>query len=227
MPVRTKPKKFEMLNELLKRLGGISPNRICLTPSPGKATEKDLVRLQKKNGRLFELVEGTLVEKPVGLDQALTGANILAPVWIYLRDHPIGRVCSADAMLRVLPELVRLPDISFLTLEQVAIHLEKREAIGPFSPALAVEILSPSNTTREMERKRKEYFLGGTQLVWIVDPEKRTIEVWTSPDECQTLSENQTLTGGDVLPGFSLPLREIFVDPPRPAKKPGKRNGKK
>ena len=185
------------------------------------------MRLQKKNGHLYELVEGTLVEKPVGLEQAFLGGNIIGPLWIYLRTRPIGRVYSADAMLRVLPGLVRLPDVTFLTAEQVAAHLLTRDAIGPFSPALAVEILSPSNTAREMQRKRKEYFLGGTCLVWIVDPEKRTVEVWTSPDDVVTLTEEQTLDGGDLLPGFRLPLREIFVDPPKPAKKAGKRRGKK
>jgi Uma2 family endonuclease len=107
----------------------------------------------------------------------------------------------------------------------VAEHLEKREAIGPCSPALAVEVLSPSNTAKEMQRKRKEYFFGGTRVVWIVDEATRTVEVWTSPDECVTLSEDETLDGGELLPGFRLPLREIFVDPPRSTKK--KRRGRK
>jgi Uma2 family endonuclease len=224
MAVRAAPKKFEMMNELLERLGGISPSRICLNPPPGTATEKDLIRLQKNHGRLFELVEGTLVEKPVGLDQAYVGGNLFGPLWNYLRDRPIGRVYGADAMLAVLPGLVRLPDITFLSADQVAKHLEKREAIGRFSPTLAVEVLSPSNTEKEMERKRKEYFLGGTRLVWIVDEATRTVQVWTSPDDCVTLTEEETLDGGDVLPGFRLPLREIFVDPPKPARK---RRGKK
>jgi Uma2 family endonuclease len=227
MAIRATAKKFEMMNELLERLGGISPDRICLNPPPGTATENDLIRLQKKHGRLFELVEGTLVEKPVGLDQAFVGGNLFGPLWNYVQAHPIGRVYGADAMLSVLPGLVRLPDISFLSADQVAKHVQKRRAIGPFSPTLAVEVLSPSNTVKEMERKRKEYFLGGTRLVWIVDEETRTVEVWTSPDDCVRLTEDDTLDGGDVLPGFRLPLREIFVDPPKSAKKSDKRRGKK
>jgi len=122
-------------------------------------------------------------------------------------------------MLRVLPGLVRLPDVSFLTAKQVAEYLEKRDAIGPFAPALAVEVISRKNTRKEMQRKRKEYFLGGTQLVWIVDPVKRTVEVWTSPDQCVTLTVEQTLTGGDLLPGFSVPVRDILPDPPKPTRR--------
>jgi Uma2 family endonuclease len=204
-------------------LGGISPARICLNPPPGKATEKDLIRLQKKHGRLFELVEGTLVEKPVGIHEAFFAANISGYLFIYLRTNPIGRVYGADAMLQVLPGLVRLPDVSFLSADQVATLLEKHGPIGPFAPALAVEVLSPSNTTMEMERKRKEYFLGGTRLVWMVDESKRTVEVWTSPDDCVTLTEDDTLDGGDLLPGFRVALKDIFVDPPKPAKRRGRK----
>src|ERR1700681_1001055 len=88
MSVHTLPKKFEMMNDLLARLGGISPARICLNPPPGKATEKDLIRLHKKHGRIFELVEGTLVEKPVGIGEAFIAANIVGYLFMYLRGHP-------------------------------------------------------------------------------------------------------------------------------------------
>src|SRR5260370_29636399 len=223
MAVRAAPKKFEMMDDLLERLGGIPASRICVRPPQGTATEKDLIRHQKKHGRLLELVEGTLVEKPMGFEQAFFAANIIGYLFIYLRSYPIGRVYAPDAMLRLLPGLVRLADVCFLTNEQVAAYLERRGAICHFAPALAVEVLSPSNTDKEMERKRKEYFLGGTRLVWIVDEAKRTVEVWTSPDDCVTLTEEDTLDGGDLLPGFRVALKDIFVDPPKPAKRRAKK----
>ena len=96
---------------------------------------------------------------------------------------------------------------------------------GVLEIAEAIEVLSPSNTEKEMERKRKEYFFGGTRLVWIVDESKRTVEVWTSPDDCVTLTEGDTLDGGDLLPGFRVALKDIFVDPPRPARRRGKKPG--
>jgi Uma2 family endonuclease len=225
MKVRTPPKKFEMISDLLARLGGISPTRICLNPPPGKATEKDLIRLHKKHGRVFELVEGTLVEKPVGFEQSFFAANIIGYLFIYLRNRPIGRVYAPDAMLRLMPGLVRLPDVCFLTNEQVAAYMEERGTFCEFGPALAVEVLSPSNTEKEMDRKRQEYFRAGTGLVWIVDESKRTVEVWTSPDECVTLTEDDTLDGSGLLPGFRVALRDIFVDPPKTAKRRGKKRG--
>ncbi len=76
-------------------------------------------------------------------------------------------------------------------------------------------MLSDSNTREEMELKRKEYFFAGTRLVWIVDPPRRVVEVYTAPDQYVTLTEEQTLDGGDVLPGFKLPLRNLFSGVPQ------------
>jgi Uma2 family endonuclease len=77
-------------------------------------------------------------------------------------------------------------------------------------PDIAVEVLSPSNPTKEMERKRREYFAGGAKLVWIVDPELHTVDVYTSVDQFRTLTESDTLDGGEVLPGFALSIRDWF-----------------
>ena len=80
-------------------------------------------------------------------------------------------------------------------------------------PDLAVEVLSDSNTKAEIARKRREYFVAGTRLAWIVDPRTRTVEVYTSPDAPDaTLDQEQMLNGGTVLPGFSLSLAELFAE---------------
>ena len=80
------------------------------------------------------------------------------------------------------------------------------------APDLAVEVLSAGNTAREMARKRQEYFAAGVQVVWQVDPNARTVEVFTAPDQSTVLHEAQTLEGGTVLPGFTLPLQELFSE---------------
>lgn len=79
------------------------------------------------------------------------------------------------------------------------------------APALAVEVLSPGNTREEMDRKLQDYFAAGVRLVWNVDPEARAVTVYTAPDRSCVLAEDQTLDGGDVLPGFTLPLRKLFA----------------
>jgi Uma2 family endonuclease len=85
-----------------------------------------------------------------------------------------------------------------------------------------VEVLSKGNTPKEIQRKLKEYFLAGTRLVWVVDPRQRHVRVYTAPDRFVVLTEADTLDGGDVLPGFQLPLRELFALVPQSPKKPGK-----
>src|SRR5262249_4619110 len=101
------------------------------------------------------------------------------------------------------------------------------EPMPDLAPNLAVEVLSKNNTKEEMERKLKEYFLTGVELVWFVDPVKRRVQVYTSPDESRVLGEGDELDGGDVLPGFKLRLRKLFarVKPARGGK--GKKNGRK
>jgi hypothetical protein len=79
-------------------------------------------------------------------------------------------------------------------------------------PDLAVEVLSPSNTEAEMARKRQEYFAAGVRLVWMVDPDARTVTVYTAPDQSTVLGEVDTLSGDPVLPGFTLPLRDLFAE---------------
>jgi len=73
-------------------------------------------------------------------------------------------------------------------------------------------VLSPGNTSGEMERKRVEYLEAGARLLWEIDPKSRTVAVYAKSDEPVVLSENQTLDGGDVLPGFTLALRELFSE---------------
>jgi Uma2 family endonuclease len=93
------------------------------------------------------------------------------------------------------------------------------------APDLAVEVLSEGITQDEMERKLKEYFLAGVRLVWFVEPRKRTVEVFTAPGACTVFTEEQTLDGGDVLPGLRLPVRDFFLRVPKPAVK-GRSQGK-
>jgi Uma2 family endonuclease len=113
-------------------------------------------------------------------------------------------------MLRLSPGLVRIPDLSFVSRARLARHRRAREPILPLAPDIAIEVLSDGNTRREMSRKVNEYFASECRLVWLIDPRTRTVVVYTSPTESVTLSAKQTLTGGDVLPGFRLPLRNLF-----------------
>ncbi len=113
-------------------------------------------------------------------------------------------------MLRLSPGLVRIPDLSFVSRARLEHHRGARAPILPLAPDLAIEVLSEGNTAREMARKIREFFASGCRLVWLVDPSNRTVPVYTSPTEPVVLTEQQTLTGGEVLPGFRLPPRKLF-----------------
>jgi Uma2 family endonuclease len=236
MHVQVQLKRTETVGDLLDHLGGISPSRLRLSPPLGQATEKDLLRLQKRDNRLYELVDGTLVEKPVGQVESILTLDLARHMGNYLEESPVGYLAGPDAGMRLWPGLVRLPDISFISFEQTRKPEINTEAIAPFAPFLAVEIVSEGNTIEEIARKRHELFQAGTRMMWVIYPMRRTVEVWTAPDQCVTLTEDQTLKGEAIPPGFELPLKQLFAKLPanyprssgkgRP-RKPGKRRGKK
>lgn len=211
------PVRFKYLDELLRDLGDIPPSRIRLDPAPGTATVRDLIRLWKSEGLMCELVDRTLVAKPMAFDESNIAGWIQTAINNYLADHPLGMTVGEQGMMKLMPGLVRAPDVSFISWDQIPDRGARRRPIPDVYPDLAVEVLSASNTRREMARKRKEYFLTGARLVWQVDWRRRTVDVYTAPDVRVTFTESDTLDGGDVLPGFTLPVRAIFVSQPPPA----------
>jgi|SRR5438067_13903227 len=120
-----------------------------------------------------------------------------------------------------MPRLVRAPDVSFVSWAKRPEKTVPSDPISHLIPDLAVEVLSPKNTRGEILRKLKEYLLGGVRVVWVVDPRKRTADVYTAPDKKTSLDESGTLDGGDVLPGFRVPLAKLFerLEKPRPKRR--------
>jgi Uma2 family endonuclease len=196
--------------DLLNRLGGVSAARVRFAPSPGTATERDVISVHDRENRLFELVDGTLVEKVMGFDESRFALLLATYLINYLERHDLGAVVGADGMMKLFSGLVRIPDAAFISWGQYPKRKRRRGEIPRVVPDLVVEVLSKGNTPREMARKLDEYFRAGVRLVWYVDPAKRTVRVYTAREEPTLLRENQTLDGGDVLPGFSLKIREWF-----------------
>jgi Uma2 family endonuclease len=206
----TAPATFRTMAELLDQLGGVPPERVLMQPQPGHATEQDLIRLRDHENRLCELVDGVLVEKATGLYESRV-AGVLSYFLETFRDkHDLGIVLGADGTYRFRPGLVRIPDVIFVAWERLPGHKISSEPIPDLIPNLAVEVLSVSNTKREIDRKIGEYFGVGVQLVWVIDPPTRTAEVYTAADQCSELTETELLEGGAVLPGFSLSLKRLF-----------------
>jgi Uma2 family endonuclease len=199
---------------LLDHLGHVAPERIRLDPAPGRATEKDVLRIHDREDRLYELIDGVLVEKVMGMTEACLAAELGRLLGNFVAEHGLGFVAGADGTIRLLPGLVRIPDLSFTSWQRVGRREYPREPIPDLAPDLVVEVLSEGNTAAEMARKLKDYFVAGVRLVWFVDPLRRSVRVHTAPDQSQLLTEDQTLTGGEVLPGFEVPLGQLFAAVP-------------
>ncbi len=200
------------LADLVKQLGDIPLERIHLRPAPGTATEKDLLAaLDAPRKRICELVDGVLVEKPVGTKEAVLAGLIIRALWNYLDEHDLGIVIPADGPLRLWLGLVRIPDVSFVSWERLPAGELPDEAIAGVVPDLAVEVLSKGNTRAEMKRKLREYFQAGVRLVWLIQPRTQTTEVYTSPGKARRVGKDQALDGGEVLPGFTLRLSQLFA----------------
>jgi Uma2 family endonuclease len=212
---RTKKRasKFENAAEWWHALGDVPLSRVIFNPLPGTATEKDLLTLVERDKRLCELIDGTLVEKPVGYEESHIAIMLAMHLLNWVRPRKLGVVTGADGTLRVAPNRIRLPDVAFVSAARLA-PLPRPWRVPHLSPDLAVEVLSETNTKKEMTQKLDEYFEGGTRLVWIIDPKKKTVAIYVTPDKpSNILSESDVLDGDDVLPGFTLQVKELFESP--------------
>lgn len=203
---------IKTLADLLKRLGDIPLDRIRFRPFPGTATVQDVVEIQEKEGRLCELVEGVLLEKTVGFSESNLAGFLLGLLNAFVIPRNEGIVTGSDGTVELMADLIRIPDVAFTRWDRFPNRRRPTVPVPRVAPNLAVEVLSRSNTPGEMKAKRYDYFSAHVELVWEIDPEKRTVTVYTSVDDSVTLSENDTLDGGKVLPGFTLPLKQLFAE---------------
>ena len=210
------PPTIKTLADLRKRLGGISLDRIWFHPAPGTATEKDVLEVEARENRLCELVDGTLVEKAIGFEEARLALRLGHLISDYLDENDLGVCVGADGMMRIATGLVRIPDVSFIGWDRLPGRQTPKEPIPDLAPDLAVEVLSEGNTKAEMVRKVREYFDAGVRLVWLIDPKKRTARVFSAPEKSILVRADQSLDGGDVLPGFFLSLADLLDRGRRP-----------
>jgi Uma2 family endonuclease len=202
----------ETLADLLRRLGNVPADRVRLRPPPGTATEEDVIRNNESPFRtaVCELVEGTLVEKPVGWEESEIAGIIITALNIFVRPRKFGHVLAPDGMLRLVPGLMRAPDVSFIARGRLKRYKRGGERYPSIGADLAVEVVSRSNTKAEIARKLVEYFAAGTRLAWVVDPKTETVRVHQSPRKSVVLKVGDVLDGGEVIPGLRIPVRDLF-----------------
>ena len=127
-------------------LGGIALDRIRLFPPPGYATAQDVIDIQEREDRLYELTDGVLVEKTLGWYESLLAGLILTRLNVFLGAHDLGLVLGADGALQILPDTISIPDVSFIRWERLPAAPLPRRPVPELVPDLAAEVLSESNT---------------------------------------------------------------------------------
>jgi Uma2 family endonuclease len=174
----------------------------------GFMTDEELMQLPK-NGYKYEYVNGELVMSPAGLIQEKVGTRLIYLISSYLEDNPVAEILGSNAGFRMPSGNLRSPDISVVRFERLP-DGEVPKGFGYFAPDLAIEVLSPNQTPASLREKIEEYFANGTQLVWLINEERRTVMVYRSPNDVLTLNEPDTIDGSPVLPGFACRVSEIF-----------------
>jgi Uma2 family endonuclease len=212
IPAEGAPFVLQTVADLVRSLGDVPLERIRLQPAPGTATVADLLAADAQHDRLWELIDGTLVEKAMGHKESRLAAYLIYLLQAHVLPRKLGHIASPDGYIRRGENQVRAPDVAFTSSQRLSGGKWPDAPIPAVVPDLAVEILSAGNRPDEMQRKLRDYFAAGTRLVWYVDPATKTVEVFTAVELKQTLTESDTLTGGDVLPGFAVAVREFFED---------------
>lgn len=169
-------------------------------------------RLPEEDAWRLELTRGRLVREPrPGARHSWLVGKIYRALDAHARKHVLGKVfVEAGFLLSVDPPTVRGPDVAFLSAERMG-GAAVPVGFWRMAPDLAVEVLSPSNSAIEIQEKVLDYLAAGTRRVWVVDPHNRTVVVHVAGPESRTLSGADDLNGDDVVPGFRLPLADLFA----------------
>lgn len=173
-------------------------------------TPEDLLRMP--DGKGYELVNGSLVELIVGGLLSLVGGTAYFLIRTYVDAHGLGWVWPADNGYQCFPDapnMVRRPDVSFIRKGRLPGERIPQGHLR-IAPDLAIEIISPNDFAYELDKKVLEYLQAGVRLVWIINPEVRTVRIHRADGTTGWLTESGELSGEDVIPGFRCPVAGLF-----------------
>ncbi len=183
-------------------------------------TPEDLLTMP--DGDRYELVNGKLVERNMGWNASWIGGRLHHFLSNFCDANPVGRVVPGDASYQCFPDAptkVRRPDVSFIKLERLPPQ-EEREGHCRIAPDMATEVISPNDLVYEVDQKVEEYLRAGVRLVWVINPETRTVRVYRADGTMSGLRENDSLDGEDVIPGFRCRVGDLFLDPAQARNRP-------
>ena len=173
-------------------------------------TPEDLLLMP--NGKDFELVDGDLVETHVSTLSSWVGGRAYRLLASYVEDRDMGVVWPADNGLQCFPDdpgKVRRPDTSFIVRERYSVN-QLSEGFLHVAPDLVVEVISPNDLVRDVEKKIAEYLGAGVRLLWVIDPDARIVHVYRGNGSAARLKQDDELSGEDVVPGFRCLVNDLF-----------------
>lgn len=165
-----------------------------------------------KDGHKRELREGEIVMSPTGYRHERIVARILAAMLRHAEENRLGAVCGSSLGCWMASGNLLCPDVCFITRARLPAMEGAEEKYFRGSPDLVVEVLSPWDRSMRVREKLEDYFESGARLAWIFDPSERNVEIYHHPAEGRRLGPTGVLDGENVLPGFRLPLPELFAE---------------
>lgn len=175
-------------------------------------TADDLLALPMGKGQRYELVAGELrVMSPAGWRHGGIVGVLQTALGAFIHKNNLGRVFGAETgfLLRRDPDTVRAPDFAFIATQNLPAS-DPQEAYWPGAPDLAVEVLSPGDTSGEVAEKVEEWLSAGCAAVWVVDSKLKSVTIYQSLTNVRVVTSGETLAGDPVVPGFSCPVDELF-----------------
>ncbi|MGD1701105.1 Uma2 family endonuclease [Dapis sp. BLCC M229] len=175
-------------------------------------TDEEFRGLSEDSGH-YELINGEVVEMGnSGMEHGNITAYLCGLIELYSRPKKLGVTCDSSTAFSLKSGNKRSPDISFVSKDRL-LGL-KRLPKGYFqgAPDLAVEVISPNNTFEELHQKIVEYFENGCRLVWVINPDEKSILVYHKPEPDKLLQITDNLDGEDILPGFTLAISDLFIE---------------
>ncbi len=155
----------------------------------------------------YEYVKGELVPMPpTSMEHGEISSNVSLHLSLHVFEHRLGRLYTAGTTFHLGDRVVK-PDVAFVSTERLP---EDRSKGSPIPPDLAVEVVSPSDKHYDVTEKALAYLRSGTRLVWVVEPVAKTVMVYRSETDSTVLNYEDTLTGEDVVEGFTCPVAQLF-----------------
>ena len=170
------------------------------------------------NGRDYELVDGHLVKLAMGNESNIVAGKLYRRLADFVENNHLGWVFMIEGGFVLSPRTVRKPDISFVRFGRIPNEHPAR-GYEQLAPDLAVEVVSPRDIVEELEAKIEEYRVAGVRLMWVVHPAGRTVRIYRPNGQITDLRAADTLSGEDVVPGFSCLVADLFAFPQPPAAK--------